>query len=1126
MANVIRGTSKEQELDPRKQVRDTRSMGEKLIAWFRIPSNVAVFMAVLIGITGWYQWVTFWTTLIGLSVAMFALKQEEWAPNKIPKQAKIPDPNQLKLGTENGGAQSDGIFFLANEFGSGKEIWLTNSDCRQHFLVLGTTGAGKASSKNTQIFTPSGWRRMGDIKVGDRITTPFQSEDVRVNGVYEQGRRQLWRMTFGDGRVATIDGEHLWEVYHAGQRRVLTTQDIRSLKERTQDSVSILVSDAVNRTPQEITFSPYARGFSLDPAHDVLDDMVLQGSLSQRIALFQGLMDASGTCDAHTGTLLYKTPLKALAQNIQSLSWSLGGTASLSVSDSLFCVHICLKDPQFAFTIPEKQAWVTDIFYHPNLTNEITQVEPLEVYEDCVCLMIDHPRHLYIMDDYVVTHNTEALIGFAANALSWGSGFLFCDGKGDVSLFAKMYALCRRFGREDDLLVLNFMTGNSDVAGGDIKSNTLNPFATGSSDGLTQMIVSLMDDAGGDGAMWKGRATAMLTGVMRALCWLRSNGLIDLNVGTIRDYMSLKMIIELGKQSNYPDMDPEVRVSINSYLTSLPGFVESKGANQAQTTLDQHGYLEMQFTKILGSLADVYGHIFKTPYGEVDMYDVVLGRRVLVIMLPALEKAPDEIANIGKIIIATLKGMMGATLGARLDGTWDEVVENRPTNSPSPFIVVLDEVGYYTVEGLALCCAQARSLGFCMVLASQDIPAMEKRNEKEAASIIANTNTKIFMRLEEPNKTADLAIKRAGKALRARTGGSERESSEFFGSHYRDQKSTNFEDTDRIHLTDLTQQSEGEMHIVIQGRVIRGRSFYADAPSSLDVNKLTLGANHFVQVEKPHRKDLEDNQKIPEILERLMSADFIPKMRQENQKALDNIRDGVECRIAPVIKAFRQVAAKSSSNDVEAGCASLYAYHQSLTESVTGFGQEVSKTMGLHHSVRPDSTVQDEEDEDNDSRMMQQRRKDRMDKRQGHVRGNVSHGVKTPERNTEMVGRDIVKNESVLKTMAHLDYADEDEDFESSRLAIDEAIRAQVRQKTKASTYDDDEEDDDENDRLTENLASVNEILSATHETSSHVEKSFGESFKGGKIETDDEDEDEGGEGTEDFLNTLLNSGE
>src|SRR3546814_7646291 len=99
----------------------------------------------------------------------------------------------------------------------------------------------------------------------------------------------------------------------------------------------------------------------------------------------------------------------------------------------------------------------------------------------------------------------------------------------------------------------------------------------------------------------------------------------------------------------------------------------------------------MQFTKILGSLVDVYGYIFHTPYGEVDMHDVVLGRRILVIMLHALEKSGDEIANLGKIMLATLKGMMGSTLGSQIEGDWEEIVEKRTTNSPSTIICILYE---------------------------------------------------------------------------------------------------------------------------------------------------------------------------------------------------------------------------------------------------------------------------------------------------------------------------------------------------------------------------------------------------------------------------------------------------
>ncbi len=52
--------------------------------------------------------------------------------------------------------------------------------------------------------------------------------------------------------------------------------------------------------------------------------------------------------------------------------------------------------------------------------------------------------------------------------------------------------------------------------------------------------------------------------------------------------------------------------------------------------------------------------------------------------------------------------------------------------------------------------AQARSLGFSLVFAAQDLPAMEKRVKEEARSIVANCNIKIFGKLEDPTATREL----------------------------------------------------------------------------------------------------------------------------------------------------------------------------------------------------------------------------------------------------------------------------------------------------------------------------------------------------------------------------------
>ena len=109
---------------------------------------------------------------------------------------------------------------------------------------------------------------------------------------------------------------------------------------------------------------------------------------------------------------------------------------------------------------------------------------------------------------------TEGLKSIVTNALTWGSGFVYIDGKADTDLWSSLSSLCRRFGRDDDLLVLNYMTGNSDARA---PSNSMNPFSSGSASYLTNMLVSLMPQAGGDNAMWKERAVSLISSLMPAL---------------------------------------------------------------------------------------------------------------------------------------------------------------------------------------------------------------------------------------------------------------------------------------------------------------------------------------------------------------------------------------------------------------------------------------------------------------------------------------------------------------------------------------------------------------------------------------------------------------------------------
>ena len=361
-------------------------------------------------------------------------------------------------------------------------------------------------------------------------------------------------------------------------------------------------------------------------------------------------------------------------------------------------------------------------------------------------------RHMMVVGT-TGSGKSELLLGMSANAIASGNGVLFVDGKGDIATFAKLHAIAERFGRGGDVLLLNLSGKPVIDADGRVHpvSNSLNPFQDLPASDITTIVTSMMEMPERD-AMWHARAVAMVTAVVDALVWLRDAKDTPLTIDRLRQSCSLGEIIKLASTLQHRDMPDTVRRGLDSYLDSLPGYMEHKGALQSNTTMEQHGYLQMQVTRLFSLLGDTYAHVFDTPGSQIDMRDVVLNRRILMVMLPVLEKSTVEIAILGRIVVALLKNMMATAMRAPIEGAWKDVVDKRPTQAEYPFLVILDEVSHYMTDGMGAMAGQARSLGFCLVFAAQDLSGMDYANRREAAAIQANTGTKIYMRMLDPSE--------------------------------------------------------------------------------------------------------------------------------------------------------------------------------------------------------------------------------------------------------------------------------------------------------------------------------------------------------------------------------------
>ncbi|MBE8233235.1 MAG: hypothetical protein HAW67_05815 [Endozoicomonadaceae bacterium] len=333
--------------------------------------------------------------------------------------------------------------------------------------------------------------------------------------------------------------------------------------------------------------------------------------------------------------------------------------------------------------------------------------------------------------------------------LVMASGYSYTDGKAQLDLSVEHLGNAFRFNRAIDFLMVSYITGGVDLWGvsQDMKSNTFNPHSEASYSEISELHISLLD---AEKDVWGKRAISYSNALTKILVYMRDHGEIEMSVESFIPYLALESTGKLAGRKDIPDV---ARSQLYEFIRTIPGMNEpsfnalTHGSPVKSTTIyDQFGYITMQIIPLLNMLVGDYGHIFKCLQGQVSMKDSVINRRILMILLPALEKSPDSLANLGRISLAAQKSMMGSSLGSVFEGDVQKNIKNSATSALTPYLSINDEVSYYFVEGTAVAAAQSRSLFIAMMYCAQDLPGMRRLSEmasKETDSVIGNTLTKL-----------------------------------------------------------------------------------------------------------------------------------------------------------------------------------------------------------------------------------------------------------------------------------------------------------------------------------------------------------------------------------------------
>ena len=465
---------------------------------------------------------------------------------------------------------------------------------------------------------------------------------------------------------------------------------------------------------------------------------------------------------------------------------------------------------------------------------------------------------------------TSALLSLCVNPLSWGSGFIFVDGKADNRLFANVLALARRYGREDDVLALNFL-----VASGSKHSATFNPFAWGNENVIRELLVSQIEsnpnggDKGGNHIFMQ-RAVALLGALTPALVWMRDFKGVPIDIESIRFATELESIVSLVKDRVFlrrnttggdpiaiavPEISEDLIYPLRAYLgeTGKYDVTQPVHKQKSDEPARQHSFVVMHFSATFTQLAVSLGHIFKCEMGDIDMRDVVLNRRILIVNLPTLENSGETTAALGKLVVASLRNMMAQTLGVDLEGDFAEIVENKPHLSPTPFPVVFDEIGYYVVPGMDKMLAMGRGLGFMFLLGFQEVAGLRARIGDTMYSLLGNANVQILMRLQEGSETRKYIEQTAGDTHVTQASSFQSN----LGGDFHEAPHAEVRQVSRVNWSDLRSLIEGEAIIVFGKDRVYAKLFYAhlDPRGAMRLNRpIVLPLPEIGRLKEEHRR--------------------------------------------------------------------------------------------------------------------------------------------------------------------------------------------------------------------------------------------------------------------------------
>ena len=200
--------------------------------------------------------------------------------------------------------------------------------------------------------------------------------------------------------------------------RTMTTTEILGTIGR---GWAVPVSASLDLPTVPFYLDPYVLGTRLDAP---IPAEYTRTSTQQRVALLQGVMDVHGDVDMAGGYVLTLNDDGEIAASVLSFIRSLGILATSSAGGSHTWITFTTDLP--VFTDPAKLGRAPTVSRRGPAWNAIINIRPAGS-APVKCIRVAHPRHLYLIEDFLPTHNTVLLNDIVSAQLAGGAELVIID---------------------------------------------------------------------------------------------------------------------------------------------------------------------------------------------------------------------------------------------------------------------------------------------------------------------------------------------------------------------------------------------------------------------------------------------------------------------------------------------------------------------------------------------------------------------------------------------------------------------------------------------------------------------------------------------------------------------------